>query len=438
MFQRKLLAILALLGVIAACGQQQVPTDAPQVPTAAPVAGAAPTNVAPSATTAPTSAPPTEPTSTPTLPATTTPTTAPATGSGKPGRNVPTVIVPPAAPIQLPAGFGISVFQSGLGGPRMMTVGPDGAVYVAERGAGRIVRLPDRNADGVSDGVEVIADNLDAPSSIAFFQDNSLYVAETTRVLRLSDPDRRGVFAARATVIDGLPDGGHNTRTVLWSADWRKLYVSIGSSCNVCNEDDERRATIMVYNPDGSGGEVYAKGLRNAVGLALRPGSNEIWATNNGRDQLGDDVPPETVNAITTAGLDFGWPRCHAGDIVDPDFGGERGCAEVTAPAVAMQAHSAPLGLSFGERTTFPAPFQNGLFVAFHGSWNRSEPTGYKVVFIPLNDGTAGAPQDFAMGWLKANGDVWGRPVDVLSGTDGSLYVSDDAGGTIYRIFAVQ
>jgi glucose/arabinose dehydrogenase len=414
---RKIL-ILLLLGLLAACGQGQQSVDAPTAPTTAPLQSAAQPTAAPATTQA--SAVPEGPTDAP--------------AGGKPGRDAPTTIVPPHDTINLPEGFGISVFESKLKAPRMMTVGPDGAVYVAERGANRIVRLPDRNADGVSDGVEVVADNLDSPSSMAFREDE-LYVAETTRVIRLTSPDAQGLYQQRSTIIDGLPDGGHSTRTLLFNADFSKLYVSIGSSCNVCNEDDERRATVMVYNPDGSDGQVYAKGLRNAVGITFRPGTDEIWASNNGRDQLGDDQPPETINLIGGAGLDFGWPRCHAGRIPDPEFAGATGCTGVSAPAVEMQAHSAPLGLAFAERSKFPEPYRSGLFVAFHGSWNRSTPTGYKVVFVPVSGGQAGPAEDFATGWLKDDGTVWGRPVDVLGGTDGSLYVSDDAGGVIYRIF---
>jgi glucose/arabinose dehydrogenase len=316
----------------------------------------------------------------------------------------------------------------------MMTLGPDGSLYVAERGAGRIVRLPDRNGDGVADGVEVAADGLQAPSSIDFYTDGSLYVGETTRILRLNDPDGDGVFQEREVVIDGLPSGGHNTRTVLFSPDGRYLYVSIGSSCNVCVESDERRATIMRYNPDGSGGEVYARGLRNAVGITFRPGTDELWATDNGRDWLGDNQPPETIYLVHQ-GDDAGWPRCHAARIVDPEFGSPGACDGVAVPAVEMQAHSAPLGLTFYAGAQFPPEYRGDLFVAFHGSWNRSVPTGYKVVRIPIADGAPGAVQDFAAGWLREDGSHWGRPVDVLTGPDGSLFVSDDSGGVIYRIF---
>jgi glucose/arabinose dehydrogenase len=316
----------------------------------------------------------------------------------------------------------------------MMALGPDEQLYVAERGPGRILRLPDRDGDGVADGVEVVAEGLSAPSSIAFYEDGSLYVGETTRVLRLSDPDGDGVFQEQAVIVDGLPSGGHNTRTVLFSPDWSSLFVSVGSSCNVCIEQDWQRAAIVRYNPDGSGEEIFARGLRNAVGIAFRPGTDELWATNNGRDWLGDDLPPETVYHVRQ-GDDAGWPYCHSGRIVDPDFGADDSCDGILPPAVEMQAHSAPLGLTFYTGQQFPEEYQGGLFVAFHGSWNRAEPTGYKVVRIPLRDGVPGPVQDFAVGWMRADGTNWGRPVDVLTASDGSLLVSDDSGGVIYRIF---
>jgi glucose/arabinose dehydrogenase len=220
---------------------------------------------------------------------------------------------------------------------------------------------------------------------------------------------------------------------VLFSPDGSTLFVSIGSSCNVCEEDDPRRAAIVRYNPDGSGEQVFARGLRNAVGIVFRPGTDELWATNNGRDMLGDDQPPETVNLVHQ-GDDFGWPRCHAGRIVDPDFGGPDACQGVTPPMVEMQAHSAPLGLAFYTGDQFPQEYQGDLFVAFHGSWNRTVPTGYKVVRIPFDDGQPGPVQDFAVGWLDGDA-AWGRPADLAVSPDGSLYVSDDEGGIIYRIF---
>lgn len=336
-------------------------------------------------------------------------------------------------PIALPPGFAISAFAEGLDEPRMLELGPDGQVYAVERGAGRVLRLPDRDGDGRLDQVEVVADGLDAPQTLAFYQDGSLYVAETKRVLKLGPADAQGAFGQPQVIIPDLPSGGHQSRTVLFSPDFQTLYVSVGSSCNVCQEQDQRRAAILRFNPDGSRGEIYARGLRNAVGLDIRPGTDELWATNNGRDFLGDDLPPETVYQVQ-AGGDYGWPRCHSGRVVDPEFGGQEGCQGVLPPAVEIPAHSAPLGLEFYRGDRFPAEYRDDLFVALHGSWNRSTPIGYKVVRIPFENGTPGPAEDFAAGWLPPGQGSWGRPVDVLTGSDGSLFVSDDAGGRIYRI----
>lgn len=335
--------------------------------------------------------------------------------------------------INLPPGFEIEVFAEKLSSQRMLALGQDGFVYAAERGAKRVVRLPDRNSDGLADAIEVVAEGLESPNSLAFYQDGSLYVGEVTRVVRLSQPDAGGVFQQLEVIVGDLPSGGHSTRTVLFSPDFRYLYVSVGSSCNVCDEDDPRRAAIVRYNPDGSGETVFAAGLRNAVGITFRPGTDELWATNNGRDMLGDDLPPETVN-LARLGDDFGWPRCHSGRIIDPEFGAQDACQGVKAPEIELQAHSAPLGLRFYTGDQFPAEYQGDLFVAFHGSWNRRQPTGYKLIRIPIENGKAGAAQDFAWGWLDEAGKSWGRPVDVLVAADGSLLVSDDGGGRIYRI----
>ena len=339
----------------------------------------------------------------------------------------------PGKSIVLPPGFAIAVFADGLDGPRMMTLGPDGQVYVAERGAGKIIRLPDADLDGRADAVETLAEGLTAPSSLEFYKDGSLYVGETTRILRFPPLDDKRSFDPPQVVIGGLPSGGHNTRTVLFSPDFAQLFVSIGSSCNVCEEDDQRRAAIMRYNPDGSAGRVYADGLRNSVGMTFRPGTDELWITNNGRDFLGDDLPPETVYLVQEGGH-YGWPYCHSGRIIDPQHGSPSSCQDVEAPMVEMQAHSAPLGLEFYSGDAFPIEYQGDLFVAFHGSWNRSQPVGYKIVRIPLDGDAVGEVEDFAAGWLEGGGS-WGRPVDVLTAADGSLLVSDDAGGRIFRIY---
>ncbi len=359
------------------------------------------------------------------------PTTIPLTETASPSSLAE--LAQPQEPIALPPGFRINVFAQGLNGPRMLTVGPEGELYVAERGAGRILRLPDRDGDGQVDEPEVVAEGLDAPSSLAFYKDGSLYVGLTTRVLRLSDPDLSGRFRKQEEIISDLPAGGHNTRTVLFSPDWKTLFVSVGSSCNVCLEKDPRRAAIVRYNPDGSGEAIFASGLRNAVGITFRPGTEALWASNNGRDQLGDNLPPEDIYRVES-GVDYGWPRCHSGRIIDPDFGKPGDCEGVGQPMVEMQAHSAPLGLVFYDGNQFPESYRGDLFVAFHGSWNRSVPTGYKVVRIPMDGDRPGEVQDFATGWLRENGSSWGRPVGLAVGADGSLYVSDDGGGNIYRI----
>lgn len=340
------------------------------------------------------------------------------------------------AEVELPPGFAAQVFASGLQGPRFMALGPDGAVYVAERGAGQIVRLPDDDGDGTADGVEVFASGLDNPHSLVYHED-AWYVGVPTGVVRLRDTDGDGEADERAAVVEDIPgDGNHRTRTVLFLPDGR-MVLSVGSSCNVCEEEDPRRAAILIYDSAaGDNGRIYASGLRNAVGLALHPETGELWATNNGRDLMGDDLPPENVYVVRE-GANYGWPFCHSGDIVDPDLGAEGACEGVEQPVVEMQAHSAPLGLAFYDGTMFPEEYRGDLFIAFHGSWNRSEPTGYKVVRLPFTDGEpAGSVVDFATGWLDAESEaVAGRPVDVLAGADGALYVSDDKGGYIYRIY---
>jgi glucose/arabinose dehydrogenase len=336
------------------------------------------------------------------------------------------------ANLTLPAGFRADVFASGLDAPRFMTAGPDGALLVTERGSGNIVALRDPDHTGKATEKTTIASGLEQPTSVDYV-DGKLYVGETSRITRFN-LDSTLKASDKTTLIPNLPESGqHTTRTVLVGPDGR-LYVAVGSSCNVCKESDPRRAAVWVYQPDGSGGRLFSKGLRNAVGLAVNPWNRQVWATNNGRDLMGDDTPPETVNALQD-GADFGWPRCHAGDVIDPDFGKAGSCDGVAQPLVKMQAHSAPLGLAFYQGDGFPAQYR-GLFVAFHGSWNRSVPTGYKVIFIPL-DGTgtvSGPPQDFATGWL-VSGKALGRPVGLTVGADGALYVSDDTGGRIYRIF---
>lgn len=340
-----------------------------------------------------------------------------------------------ASAVQVPDGFRANVFAQGLKGPRFMALGPDGVIYVADRGNDRIVALPDADGDGTADEVRPFATDLTRPHSIVYHE-GAWYVGVPSGVIRLEDVDGDGTADEREAVIADYPaSGAHTTRTVEFLPDGR-MVVSIGSSCNVCEEEDERRAAVVIYDgPDGSGERVFASGLRNAVGLAIRSETGELWATNNGRDFMGDNMPPETVY-IVRDGADYGWPTCHNGNIVDPDMGFAGACEGVEEPVVEMQAHSAPLGLAFYSGASYPEAYRGDLFIAFHGSWNRSVPTGYKVVRLPFEDGEpADAVVDFATGWLDhETGEASGRPVDVLVGGDGALYVSDDKGGFIYRI----
>jgi glucose/arabinose dehydrogenase len=324
-------------------------------------------------------------------------------------------------------GFRVNVFAEDLEGVRFMTRGPDGTVYASLMGAGRVVALPDTDGDGRADRVRDVLTGLDRPHGLAFRGD-TLYVAEERRVILVVPPDT-GV----TVVVDGLPGGGnHITRTIAFLGD--TLLVSIGSSCNLCDERDPRRAAIMRYDLDGSGEAPYATGLRNSVGLAWEPTTGALWATNNDRDRLGDDRPPDRVNVIRHGGW-YGWPQCYLPGTPNPEYAAQADrCATAIGPTVTFPAHSAPLGLTFYTGTGFPEALRGDLFVAFHGSWDRSFPTGYKVVRIPMRDGRpAGEPEDFVAGWQVGRG-AWGRPVDVLVAGDGALLISDDYGNRIFRV----
>lgn len=336
-----------------------------------------------------------------------------------------------AAQISVPPGFVVEIYAEGLSQPRFLNFGPEGALYVAERGEDRILTLLDQDRDGIAEGSRIFAGNLDRPHSLVY-QDGAWYVGVPSGVIRLTDADGDGVADQREVLVDDYPTGGHFTRTVEFLPDGR-MVVSVGSSCNVCEEDDPRRAAVVVYE-DGAEAQ-FATGLRNAVGLAVHPVSRQLWATNNGRDFMGDELPPETVYALVE-GKHYGWPTCHNGTIEDPGMGFPGSCEGIPIPEVEMQAHSAPLGLVFYTGESFPVAYHGDLFIAFHGSWNRSIPTGYKVIRVPMQASeVAGSAQDFATGWLdEQSEEVSGRPVGLAIGPDGALYVSDDSGGFIYRI----
>ncbi|MGH8246230.1 MAG: PQQ-dependent sugar dehydrogenase, partial [Gammaproteobacteria bacterium] len=324
--------------------------------------------------------------------------------------------------IRVPASFRVSIFARMPSAPRFMVFGPSGNLLVSLMNTGRIASV---SPDGQ---VGTFAQGLAQPHGLAVFGDD-LFVAEQrqVRVYRNMEPARSEVL------VSGIPAGGHSTRTIIFGPDG-KMYVSIGSSCNLCNETDERRAAVVRYNPDGTGQEIFARGLRNSVGLRWHPVTGELWATDNGFDNFGDDRPPEEIN-IVRQGAHYGWPFCWADRLSNPTFPNPDPafCQNTAGAAVQMQAHSAPLGFGFYTGTRFPAEYHGDAFVAFHGSWNRSVPTGYKIVRVRASDGRAGAVEDFATGWFDGQ-TASGRPVDVLTGPDGALYVSDDRANIIYRI----
>ena len=338
--------------------------------------------------------------------------------------------------LKLPPGFQISTYATGLNIPRFITTGPGGVLLVADRGSGSVVALPPGISPKESGKPIVIASNLNNPTSLVMHE-GYLYIGEGSSIARMALGDDLKAGPIQHIITD-LPEGGqHFTRTVLIGPD-KHIYVSIGSDCNVCIETDPHRAAIWVYNMDGSHGRLFAKGLRNAVGMAVNPWTQAIWVDVNGSDLLGDNTPPETVYSLVDQD-DYGWPRCHAGNIPDPTYGqSAAACNGVQQPLIKMQAHSAPLGMAFYPpgATMFPSSYQNSLYIAFHGSWNRTAPTGYKVVRIPLSNGkVVGPAEDFITGWLKDAGTVSGRPVGLAFANDGSLFVSDDKNGMIYHVW---
>lgn len=342
-----------------------------------------------------------------------------------------------------PNGFSISVYAAGLDAPRFFDFNDNGTLVVADKAASNVVMLPDRDGDGAADEIIEVDSGLKTPHSVQY-DTGALYLGEEHQIVRYSDLDETGAYSAKDVIIPDLPAGfGHSTRTVLMDMEGEYLYVSIGSSCNVCDEDDERRASVMRYNLDGSGGEVFASGLRNTVGLAWRYNDEtadyDLYGVDNGRDWLGDDLPPEELNLLRQ-GWNYGWPTCYGDGINNPEYPDYNDyCAFDTAyPAHNMQAHSAPLGLTFMmpwtmEMGMYPSALEGNGFTAFHGSWNRATPTGYKVVrLIPDNGGWTDA--NFITGWLDENGNEWGRPVGVGFDGVGVFYISDDAAGAIYRV----
>ncbi len=336
--------------------------------------------------------------------------------------------------LQLPQGFSIAVYASGLPGARLLRFTETGDLLVSLTHTGRIVLLEhDVDADGRPDGSHDLLTGLKWPHGIDLYS-GWLYVAETHRVGRIRfDVKKRRVSGTLEHVLE-LPAGGrHAMRTVRFGPDgW--LYVSVGSSCNACEERDPRRAALLRARPDGTEAHLYASGLRNTVGFDWRPGANELYGTDNGRDFLGDDAPPCELNRIEL-GQFYGWPYANGGRIPDPDFGKdhEDKVRASAAPVHTFGAHTSPLGISFISGKGLPKDYQGAALVALHGSWNRTEKVGYEVVSLHFDEKEEIMERKFATGF-ELDEDVIGRPVDVAEGPDGAIYISDDFTGSVYRV----
>lgn len=337
--------------------------------------------------------------------------------------------------IKLPPGFSIDYYARNVEGARSMTLSPNGTLFVGSRDAGKVYAVRDRNNDSKADDVIVLAQGLDMPNGVAF-RNGSLYVAEVSRVIRYDNIEASLEKPPAPVVVnDKFPsDQAHGWKYIKFGPDG-KLYVPVGMPCNICNKEgeDERYGTIMRMEPDGNQLEIFAKGIRNTVGFAWHPLTGELWFTDNGRDWLGDDTPPDELNRAPKIGMHFGFPFCHAGDIPDPEFGNLRNCSEFTPPEMKLGPHVAALGMTFYTGSMFPEEYKNLIFIAEHGSWNRKVPIGYRVSLVKLENNKTVNYEPFADGWLQGLA-AWGRPVDVLVMPDGALLVSDDKNNAIYRV----
>jgi glucose/arabinose dehydrogenase len=336
--------------------------------------------------------------------------------------------------ITLPAGFKISVFAE-VPNARSMCWGANGTLFVGNRDQDKVYAVKDTDNDGVADQRFIISEKLNKPNGVAF-RDGSLYVAEISRILRFDDIENKLSNPPAYTVVyDKFPDKEHHGWKFIAFGPDDKLYVPVGAPCNICDEKDSIYASITRMNPDGSGLEIFAKGVRNSVGFAWHPDTKEMWFTDNGRDYMGDDMPNCELNHAPHKGMHFGFPYCHQGDVLDSAFGKGKNCADYTPPAEKMGPHVAPLGMRFYTGNMFPAEYSNQIFIAQRGSWNRSQFMGYRVMTAKLDGaGKVVAYIPFATGWLGDDNKVTGRPVDVEIAADGALLVSDDSRGAIYRI----
>lgn len=340
----------------------------------------------------------------------------------------------PLNSIKLPAGFKIEVFAE-VQDARSLAISPSGVVYVGNKDKDKVYAVKDTNGDFKADKRWVVASDLNMPNGVAF-KDGDLYIAEVSRISKLAGIESRLDNPPTPVVVkDDYPKETHHGWKYIAFGPDGKLYVPVGAPCNICEPKDEIYASITRLNKDGSGREIFAKGIRNSVGFTWHPETNELWFTDNGRDSMGDNVPSCELNHAPKAGMHFGYPYCHEGSVKDPEFGNKRPCSDFTTPADKLGPHVAPLGLKFYTGSMFPATYKNQLFVAEHGSWDRSKKSGHNVSLVKVSNSKVSGHEVFASGWLDdSTQKVWGRPVDVLVLPDGSLLVSDDKANVIYRI----
>ena len=339
--------------------------------------------------------------------------------------------------VRLPDGFQIDLYAENVPNARSLALGPGGTVFVGSRQAGKVYALVDADGDQRAERVRIIAENLNSPNGVAL-RGGALFVAEMHRVLRFDDIENRLENPPAPVVVsDQFPDETHHGWKYIAFGPDDRLYVPVGAPCNNCLREDPRFASIMRMRPDGSELEIFARGIRNTVGFDWHPQTAVLWFTNNGRDWMGDDLPPDTLHRAPEKGLHFGFPFCHAGDIPDPEFGDRRSCDAFAPPAIDLGPHVAALGMKFYTGTMFPSRYRNDIFIAEHGSWNRTVPIGYRITRVTLEGSRAVSYNVFADGWLQGE-TAWGRPVDVLVMPDGSLLVSDDRAGAVYRIRYTQ
>lgn len=340
---------------------------------------------------------------------------------------------PPLHLLKLPPRFTISLYTKDVPNARSLALGAKGTVFVGSIAEGNVYAVVDQNGDHQADHLYLVAKNLISPNGVAFHK-GSLYIADIDRILRLDRIEEQLNDPPQPVVVtDSLPsDRHHGWRFISFGPDGL-LYVPIGAPCNVCERADERYASLLRMQPDGSGLEVFARGIRNTVGFDWHPETKELWFTDNGRDMLGDDAPPDELNRASRKGLHFGFPYCHGGTIADPQFGAKHSCDEFTPPALRLGPHVAAIGMRFYTGAMFPTTYRNQIFIAEHGSWNRKEPIGYRLSLARFTDEGSMKYEVFAEGWRQDNR-TWGRPADILVMPDGALLVSDDTADAIYRI----